>query len=80
MGIFAILQQWFYNIYMLGIIIIYVIFVLLYFAYGYVGIYQLRKMDCMDLTSEDAISIYKKASIAIVIITVLVVIFEYIFL
>ena len=52
----------------------YIAFLIAYAVYGYVGIFQLRKTDNMDFTSEHIISLFINVSITIVILTALAIV------
>jgi len=54
----------------------YITFLIAFAVYGYVGIFQLRKTDNMDFTSEKIISLFINISITIVVLTALAVILE----
>lgn len=54
----------------------YIVFLIAYALFGYVGIFQLRKADKWDFTSEYIISLFTRLSIGIVVITALAIILE----
>jgi hypothetical protein len=58
----------------------YVVFLIAYSVFSYVGVFQLRKADQLDFTSERIISLYFNISIAIIVITALAIILELFYL
>jgi hypothetical protein len=54
----------------------YIAFLIAYALFSYVGIFQLRKADQLDFTSEYIISLFIKISIFIIALTALAIILE----
>lgn len=63
------------------IIAIYILFILIYLLFSYVGIYHLRKNTTqLDFTANLVISIYKKLSAVLIIAFAIILIYQLIYL
>lgn len=66
---------------MIYIILIYVLAVIIFAVFTKIGFFHIRKNESIaDVTSEDFITIFKRVSIAVIILTFAALIIEYIYL